>query len=95
MLNKGPDGKPDGTYKVSPEPLQVTAIDHMNIAIFEAINHVNKEVTREIYDSWPQYFPELCIALRTICMQTGVLVEVSEAAGAGAAKPGELLTPKT
>lgn len=57
------------------EPLNVTATDHMYLAVFEAVNHADPKVTREEFNSWGIYLPDLIQATITVALQTGVLVQ--------------------
>lgn len=68
-------GKMTGPEK---EPLSITAIDYMYLAVFEAVNYVNPKIDRKEYDSWNIYTPELVTAVTKISIQTGVLMRMPD-----------------
>ncbi len=57
------------------EPLSITAIDYMYLAVYEAVNFADPKVTREEFNSWGIYLPDLIQATITVALQTGVLVQ--------------------
>lgn len=57
------------------EPLSITAIDYAYLAVFEAVNFADPKVTREEFNSWGVYTPDLLAALMVVALQTGVLVQ--------------------
>lgn len=59
------------------EPLNVTAIDYLYVAVFEAVSYAYPSVTREQFDKWEISLTELLAALTAISLQTGVLVRVA------------------
>lgn len=60
------------------EPINVTAIDNIYLAVFEAVSCADPDVTREVFDSWGCYLPDLIAAVMIIALQTGVLVQVKD-----------------
>lgn len=56
-------------------PLRITDIDHIYLAVFEAVSFVDKSVDRKTFDAWGIQMPELANALTTIAKQTGILVK--------------------
>ena len=56
------------------EPLSLTAMDYMYLAVFEAVSFVDQKIDRKTFDTWPIYTPELADAVTKIALQTGVLV---------------------
>lgn len=65
------------------KPLSLTAIDYIYLAIFEAVNHADAKVTREVFDAWGCYLPDMVTALKKIALQTGVLMEMPEGGAKG------------
>ena len=65
-------------------PLSITAIDYMYLAVFEAVNFADPKVTRDEFNTWGIYLPDLITALMVVALQTGVLVQSK-----GDAKTGE------
>lgn len=66
------------------EPLNITAIDYIYLAVYEAVSHADPKVTRDEFNSWGVYLPDLISALMIVALQTGVLVQAK-----GEQKTGE------
>ena len=64
------------------EPLSITAVDYIYLAVFEAVNFVDPKVTREEFDKWGLSIMELCSAMKIVALQTGVLVQADGQGGA-------------
>ena len=60
-------------------------MDYIYLCVFEAISFVDPKITREEFDSWGLYLPELSNAVTKIALQTGVLIQIKE----GDKKKGE------
>lgn len=71
------------------KPTSVTAVDNTYLAVFEAISYVDPKVTREDFDKWEIFWPDLMAAMMIVALQTGVLVQSKDKAGAsGEAEAG-------
>jgi len=66
-------------------PLSITAIDYMYLAVYEAVSFVDPKISREDFDKWQIYMPDLAVAVTQIATQTGVLVR-AEGGGSGEKK---------
>ncbi len=60
------------------EPLNITAIDYIYLAVYEAVSHADPKITRDEFNSWGIYLPDLISALMVIALQTGVLVQAKD-----------------
>ena len=69
------------------EPLNITAIDNIYLAVYEAISHSDPSITREQFNEWGCFLPDLIAALMIVALQTGVLIQTD--GKAGEAKAGE------
>lgn len=69
------------------KPMTVTDMDHIYLAVFEAVNFCDPKVDRKEFDSWGMDMKELGVALMKIALQTGVMVRKEGEAG-------ELKTPQ-
>lgn len=63
------------------EPLNLTAMDHMYLAVFQAVSYVDPKITRAEFDTWGIHMVELVRAVTTIALQTGVLVRAESVQG--------------
>lgn len=61
-------------------PLRLTDIDYMYLAVFEAVNFADPGVSRETFDQMGFSMVELVEALMVVALQTGVLVQGEESA---------------
>ncbi len=60
------------------EPLSLTTMDYMYLAVFEAISFVDQKIDRKTFDSWNIYTPDLVRAVTVIATQTGVLIRADK-----------------
>ncbi len=56
-------------------PLRITDMDHIYLAVFEAVNFIDEKVDRKTFDSWGINMQEMAFALTQIAKQSGILMK--------------------
>ncbi len=64
-------------------PLSITAIDYIYLAVYEAVNFSDPKITRDEFNSWGIYLPDLISSLMIVALQTGVLVQTKGSKSSG------------